>query len=64
MERFPNLNENEKHLVILLRLKFTSKEIADLRAVSVKAIEISRYRLKKKMNLDDNDSLTSFVQKI
>ena len=64
MERFPNLNENEKHLVILLRLKFTSKEIADLRAVSVKAIEISRYRLKKKMNLDDNDSLTSFIQKI
>lgn len=64
MERFPNLSENEKHLVILLRLKFTSKEIADLRAVSVKAIEISRYRLKKKMNLEDNDSLTSFIQKI
>jgi tetratricopeptide (TPR) repeat protein len=64
MERFPNLNENEKHLVILLRLKFTSKEIADIRAVSVKAVEISRYRLKKKMNLDDNDSLTAFIQKI
>lgn len=64
MERFPGLNENEKHLVFLLRLKFTSKEIADIRAVSVKAVEISRYRLKKKMNLDDNDSLVAFIQKI
>jgi len=64
MERFPNLNENEKHLVILLRLKFTSKEIADIRAVSVKAVEISRYRLKKKMNIDDNDNLVTFIQKI
>jgi tetratricopeptide (TPR) repeat protein len=64
MERFPNLNENEKHLVILLRLKFTSKEIADIRAVSVKAVEISRYRLKKKMNIDDNDNLLTFIQKI
>jgi tetratricopeptide (TPR) repeat protein len=64
MERFPNLNENEKHLVILLRLKFTSKEIADIRAVSVKAVEISRYRLKKKMNIEDNDNLVTFIQKI
>ncbi len=64
MERFPNLNENEKHLVILLRLKFTSKEIADIRAVSVKAVEISRYRLKKKMNIDDNENLVTFIQKI
>lgn len=64
LERFPNLNENEKHLVFLLRLKFTSKEIADIRAVSVKAVEISRYRLKKKMNIDDNDSLLAFIQKI
>ena len=64
VERFPNLNENEKHLVFLLRLKFTSKEIADIRAVSVKAVEISRYRLKKKMNIDDNDSLVAFIQKI
>lgn len=64
MERFPNFNENEKHLVILLRLKFTSKEIADIRAVSVKAVEISRYRLKKKMNLEDNDNLVTFIQKI
>jgi DNA-binding CsgD family transcriptional regulator len=47
-----------------LRLKFTSKEIADIRAVSVKAVEISRYRLKKKMNIDDNDNLVTFIQKI
>jgi tetratricopeptide (TPR) repeat protein len=64
MERFPYLSENEKHLLILLRLKFSSKEIADIRAVSVKAVEISRYRLKKRMNLDDNDSLSAFIQKI
>jgi len=64
MESFPFLTENEKHLVILLRLKFTSKEIADIRAVSIKAVEISRYRLKKRMNLDDNENLVTFIQKI
>lgn len=64
MERFPGLTENERHLAILLRLNFSTKEIADLRAVSVKAVEMSRYRLRKRMGLDDKEHLTHYIQGI
>ncbi len=64
MDRFPGLTENEKHLAILLRLNFSTKEIADLRAVSIKGVEMSRYRLRKKMDIDDKENLTHYIQRI
>lgn len=62
--QYSDLTENDKQLAILLRLNFSSKEIADLRAVSIKAIEMSRYRLRKRFNLDKQESLTQFLQHI
>jgi tetratricopeptide (TPR) repeat protein len=62
--QYSDLTENDKQLAILLRLNFSSKEIADLRAVSNKAIEMSRYRLRKRFNLDKHESLTQFLKNI
>lgn len=62
--QFPDLTENDKQLAVFLRLNFSSKEISDFRAVSIKAIEMSRYRLRKRFNLDKNDSLTMFLQNL
>jgi inorganic phosphate transporter, PiT family len=63
-EQFPNLSENDKRLAALLRLGFSSKEIAPLLNISPKSAEINRYRLRKKLNLKKGDSLVRFIQNL
>lgn len=63
-EKFPNLTENEKRLSALLRLNLSSKEIATLNNISIKAVEMGRYRLRKKIGLDTNDVLTDYLQQL
>lgn len=60
--KFPNLSQQEKRLMILLRIGLSSKEIAPLLNISVKSVEISRYRLRKKINLDKDANLVEFTK--
>jgi len=62
--RFPNLTKNEERLCAFLRLNLSSKEIAAINNTSVKAAEMSRYRLRKKIGLDFNDLLPEYLQNI
>lgn len=61
-EEYPNLTENDVKLSAQLRLNLSSKEIAHLNNISVKSVEISRYRLRKKLNLDKKEILTDFLR--
>jgi hypothetical protein len=61
---FPGLTEQEKRLAVLLRLNFSSKEIASLMGISPKSAEIARYRLRKKLNLKQGESLTQFIHNL
>ena len=63
-ERFPDLTEQEKRLVTLLRLGFSSKYISSLMNVSPKSVEISRYRLRRKLKLAKGDNLVNFLKSI
>jgi phosphate/sulfate permease/DNA-binding CsgD family transcriptional regulator len=63
-EQFPQLTVNDKRLAALLRLGFSSKEIAPLLNISPKSAEISRYRLRKKLNLSKGDNLIHFIQSL
>lgn len=60
----PNLTEQEKKLMILLRIGFSSKEIAPILNISPKSVEIGRYRLRKKLNLQKEDNLTQYIKTI
>lgn len=60
-DRFPDLTENEKRLATLLRLNFSSKEIATFMNITPKSVEIARYRLRKKLELKSGDNLTQFL---
>lgn len=62
--KFPSLTNNEKRLCALLRLNLSTKEIATLNNISVKAVEMSRYRLRKKCNLNNQESLHEYMQNI
>ncbi|MEA5109180.1 hypothetical protein SDC9_23861 [bioreactor metagenome] len=61
---FPAFTEQEKRLAVLLRLNFSSKEIASLMGISPKSAEIARYRLRKKLNLKQGESLTQFIHNL
>ncbi len=61
-EKYPNLTDNDVKLSAQLRLNLSSKEIAHLNNISVKSVEISRYRLRKKLNLDKKEILTDFLR--
>jgi PiT family inorganic phosphate transporter len=63
-ERFPDLTEQEKRLTILLRVGFSSKEISSIMNISPKSVEISRYRLRKKLNINNKINLTQFIKDI
>jgi DNA-binding CsgD family transcriptional regulator len=58
---FPDLSPRELKLCAYLRLNVSSKEIATLMNISTRGVEISRYRLRKKLNLDRNANLTEFI---
>lgn len=55
------LTPNDLRLCAYLRLNLTSKEIAPLLNISVRSVEVKRYRLRKKMALPHENSLTDYI---
>lgn len=62
-EEYPELTHRDLKLCAYLRLNLTSKEIASLLKLSLRGVETSRYRLRKKMNLEQEENLTEFILK-
>jgi DNA-binding CsgD family transcriptional regulator len=62
-EAHPNLTSNDLKLCAYLRLNLSSKEIAPLLNISVRSVEIKRYRLRKKMDLDHDQGLVEYILK-
>ena len=60
----PSLTPNDLKLCAYLRLNLSSKEIAPLLNISHRSVEVKRYRLRKKMNLPHEESLTSYIIEI
>jgi DNA-binding CsgD family transcriptional regulator len=58
---YPDLNSNELKLCAYLRMNLSSKEIAQLFSISVRGVEISRYRLRKKLKLQTHQDLFEFL---
>ncbi len=57
----PALTPNDLRLCAYLRLNLSSKEIAPLLNISIRSVEIKRYRLRKKMELDHNQGLVEYI---
>ena len=55
------LSPNELKLVAFLRMNMSSKEISKLMNITVRGVEIARYRLRKKFNLERSESLVNFL---
>ncbi len=60
-ERYPSLTPSDLKLCALLRLNYSSKEIAKMLNLSIRGVEAARYRLRKKLALDGKDDLVTFM---
>ncbi|MFA9391190.1 MAG: helix-turn-helix transcriptional regulator [Prolixibacteraceae bacterium] len=60
----PNLSQNDIKLCILLQLKMTSLEIAQMLSVSVAAVNKGRQRLRKKLELSGEKDLIEYLRSI
>lgn len=63
-QRFPNLTVSDKKMCAYLKMDLSSKDIAPLLNMTVRSVEMTRYRLRKKLGLSREESLTDFLQKI
>ena len=57
----PSLTPSDLRLCAYLRLNLSSKEIAPLLNISVRSVEIKRYRLRKKMDLPHEHGLVEYI---
>lgn len=63
-KKFPLLTSTDLKVCTYLQLKLASKEIAQLMNISVRGVEISRYRLRKKLQLPTGQTLNDFLSEI
>ncbi|WP_081634893.1 ligand-binding sensor domain-containing protein [Lunatimonas lonarensis] len=60
---YPELSPQEIKLSAYLRMNLSTKEIAYLMNISVRGVEIARYRLRKKLTLQREDNLQEYILK-
>jgi DNA-binding CsgD family transcriptional regulator len=60
-DKYPVLTPNDLKLCSYLRMNFNSKEIAHLMNISIRGVEVSRHRLRKKLQLPHDANLVEFL---
>ena len=63
-KKYPNLTPKDIKLCIYLKMNLSSKEIAPLMNISFRGVELHRYRLRKKLNLNQDENLSKFLLSI
>ncbi len=62
--KFPDLTPNELKLCAYTRINLSNKEIARLLNINSSSVEMARYRMKKKVGLDGQTTITDFIQTV
>jgi DNA-binding NarL/FixJ family response regulator/DNA-binding CsgD family transcriptional regulator len=60
-QKFPNLTPNDHKLSALLRMNLSTKEISQILKITAPSTEISRIRLRKKLDLPKHTNLVQFI---
>ncbi|WP_035648311.1 LuxR C-terminal-related transcriptional regulator [Flavobacterium sp. ASV13] len=60
-KKFPNLTPKDIKLCVYLKMNLSSKEIAPMMNISFRGVELHRYRLRKKLNLTQDENLSKFL---
>ncbi|MDR1526663.1 MAG: hypothetical protein LBS46_03205 [Dysgonamonadaceae bacterium] len=59
--KYPSLSMTERKMCAYIKMQLSSKEIAPLLTISIRGVETMRYRLRKKLRLNRDESLTQFL---
>lgn len=62
-EEYPDLTPQEIKFSAYIRMNLNTKEIANLLGISVRGVEIGRYRVRKKLRLERKDNLSDFLMR-
>lgn len=60
-KKYPSLTSKDIKLSIYLKMNLSSKEIAPLMNISYRGVELHRYRLRKKLNISQEENLSKFM---
>ncbi len=63
LQKHPSLTPQELRLTALIRLNLSIQEIATVLGISAESVKTSRFRLKKKMELQNEETLTDHVMR-
>lgn len=62
--QYPELTPKDLRMCAYLRMNLSTKEIALISNISVRGVEISRYRLRKKLRLEKDVNLVDFMMNL
>jgi ligand-binding sensor domain-containing protein len=62
--KFPDLTHSDLKVCVYLQLNLSSKEIAQLMNITVRGVEMSRYRIRKKLQIPTEETLTDFLNRV
>ena len=63
-EMYPELNKNERRLCVYIRMGLYTKEIAPLMGMTTRGVEMMRYRMRLKLQLEPQANLKDFFDTI
>lgn len=63
-QKYPTLTKSEKRLCTMLYINMSSKEIAVISNTTIRSVETSRYRLRKKFDLTRDEDMVDFLRAI
>jgi DNA-binding CsgD family transcriptional regulator len=63
-QKFPHLSQNDLKTCAYLKMNLSSKEIAQLLGITIRGVEVSRYRLRKKLQITSEVNLFDYLLQV
>ena len=60
-EQYPDLSHSDLKICAYLRMNLSTKEIAQILNMSIRGVETARFRIRKRMGLEQTDNLNDFI---
>ena len=63
-DQFPKLTPRDRRLCAMIKLGYSSKEISSILNIETSSVEVSRYRLRKKLGIEKSINLQDFLNQV
>ena len=61
---YPGISKTDMKICVYTKLNLSTKEIADIMNISVRSVEMARYRLRKRLNLPPGQDISEMLQNL